>query len=147
MPRGNPNFGPGVGRPKGALNKGTQEAREFATRILDSEDYKRSLELRIRTGELPPQIETLLYYYRYGKPKERVEMEVVSPLDHTDLAALTLEQLQERNRMVALELQEEMEREQRELEAARMAAEIQKQQEAARAQNELLEQATQGKVM
>ena len=113
----NPNLKAGPGRPKGLPNRATQEAKEFAASILDSPEYRASLERRVRAGTLAPAVEQLLYYYRYGKPKERVEMEVVSPLTGEDLSGFTLEQLAERNRRVHEELQQE-------LEAEKMAAEV-----------------------
>lgn len=67
-------FGPKPGRPPGFSNKLTQEARDFAKGILDSEEYRASLMRRIKADSLAPAVECLLYYYRYGKPKETISV-------------------------------------------------------------------------
>lgn len=66
--------------------------REFCQGILRSPEYKMSLQIRIVTGELPPQIEALLYHYAEGKPVDRVEVRDVT----TDLEELTAAQLEAR---------------------------------------------------
>lgn len=63
-----------VGRPPGARNKVTSEAREFATRIVESPEYRDMLMLRAVAGELQPAVECMLWYYAYGKPAERVDV-------------------------------------------------------------------------
>lgn len=80
------------GRPKGSRNKSTLEAKEAAGEILESAEYRESLIVRAKAGTLPPQIETMLWHYRYGKPIERLE---VSDLTK-QLAELSDEQLAER---------------------------------------------------
>jgi hypothetical protein len=67
-------------------------AKSFALEILTSQEYRQSIHNRIILGDLPPQLECLLYHYAYGKPVERVEVTDV-PFDHDDL---TIEQLEER---------------------------------------------------
>jgi hypothetical protein len=47
--------------------------KEFATRVLQSKEYRASLYRRVVADELPAQIEALLYYYSAGKPTERFE--------------------------------------------------------------------------
>jgi hypothetical protein len=71
------------GRPKGVPNKVTREIREFAQSILeDPQVQARTLE-DARRGRLAPPIAALLYAYAYGKPKERVELEVLEALHLT----------------------------------------------------------------
>lgn len=101
----------GPGRPKGSVNKSTQEAKEFAASILGDPIYQASLLTRVKMGTLPPQIETLLYYYRYGKPRERLEITVESPVTGEDLTQLSLEQIAERNARLQAELLQEIEAE------------------------------------
>lgn len=48
--------------------------KERAKEILTSPEYFQSVIDRLRMGELPPQVETLLYHYAYGKPVERYEV-------------------------------------------------------------------------
>lgn len=82
----------GTGRPKGRLNNVTLEARDFARCILDSEEYRASLMRRIQADTLPPQIESLLYHYRYGKPKDTLEVNVTSGQGLDELGAEQLAQ-------------------------------------------------------
>lgn len=63
----------GKGRPKGALNKSTLEAKAFAERMMDA-DYVAGLKRRLRAGKAP-HMETLIAQYRWGKPKDTVALE------------------------------------------------------------------------
>lgn len=63
-------------------------AKEFADELLDDVEYKRDLKLRIRAGEAP-QLEILLYHYKFGKPTEQLEL--IDPQD--DLENMTNEEL------------------------------------------------------
>jgi hypothetical protein len=60
------------GRKKGTPNKATREIREVAVGLLEDPDYQRRLRTRLLGGKLPPQIESLLFHYAYGKPRETV---------------------------------------------------------------------------
>jgi hypothetical protein len=60
------------GRQSGTPNKATSEIREAARLLLDDPEYRRSLRTRLISGKAGP-IETLLFHYAYGKPKETVE--------------------------------------------------------------------------
>ncbi len=62
------------GRPKGTPNKATVEARTFCASIVDDPVYQAKLRLRAIAGKLSPVMESLLWYYAKGKPKERVEL-------------------------------------------------------------------------
>lgn len=71
-------FGQGrvpAGRPKGALNKGTREIKEFGRALLEDEQYQINLQQRLRDGTAGA-VEPLLYHYVYGKPKETIEHQV-----------------------------------------------------------------------
>jgi len=75
-PRGKP-FVKGdkrAGRPPGLLNKATLEVREATRAMVDEPGYLAKLKARLDSGTLPPAIEAMLWYYAYGKPKERVEV-------------------------------------------------------------------------
>ena len=59
------------GKPKGALNKRTREAQELAAALIEDDPaYLEGLKRRIKAGQAP-HMETLLWHYRFGKPKER----------------------------------------------------------------------------
>jgi hypothetical protein len=73
---GNPN-----GRPRGLPNRTTVEVRNFARDLLTSEAYRASARRRILRGEAP-HLETLLYYYAFGKPKERLDVRMEGLLAH-----------------------------------------------------------------
>jgi hypothetical protein len=91
--------GPRPGRKRGSLNTVSKEAREFAARILDSREYRESLVRRIKAGTLPSNIEALLYHYRFGKPKETIEVQM-SPAE-VDLSQLSNEELARRAELLA----------------------------------------------
>lgn len=66
-----------------------QSRKEFARAILNSTEYRDSLLWRIKMHELPPQVETLLYHYAYGKPTDIVEVrEQVNKLESLSEAQL-----------------------------------------------------------
>lgn len=75
---------PGPGRPKGVPNKITQEIREIARGLLSSEKYLNVLIRRLESGDLSPQMETLLWQYGYGKPKDTVEITITDQTKLTD---------------------------------------------------------------
>ncbi len=60
---------PGPGRPKGAENKRTKEARELARKFATDKIYQKRLLERLRAGEAG-SMEVTVWYYAYGKPKE-----------------------------------------------------------------------------
>ena len=60
---------PGPGRPKGAPNKRTKEARELARKFATDPIYQKQLLQRLRAGKAG-SMEPVLWYYAYGKPKE-----------------------------------------------------------------------------
>jgi len=62
---------PGPGRPKGAENKRTKEARELARKFATDKIYQTNLLKRLRAGEAG-SMEPVLWYYAFGKPKESV---------------------------------------------------------------------------
>lgn len=73
-------FQPGnPGKPKGAIAKATREVREIAQRLVEDEKYVASLTERLRRGTAP-HMETLLFHYAYGKPKDVVEVQQTVPL-------------------------------------------------------------------
>lgn len=53
-------------------------AQEFAIRILNSPEYRKSVEQRILLGELPPAVECWLLNTAYGKPPDRVDIKTTT---------------------------------------------------------------------
>jgi len=90
-----------LGRPFGAKTRAREQkmsmAAELAAKIVDSPEYFASLQHRAHTGTLPPGIEILLWYYRFGKPVNKVEVNH-SESRHADLPP---EELAERARELA----------------------------------------------
>lgn len=78
-----------MGRSKGALNRLTREAALMAREIVSDPEYFRALRARAIAGTLGP-MEPVLWYFGYGKPKERVEL---SRGDALDLSTLSDEEL------------------------------------------------------
>jgi hypothetical protein len=62
------------GRPKGIPNKATREIKEASRLIVEDEAYTVSLKTRLLEGKAP-HMETLLFHYAYGKPKDVTEHE------------------------------------------------------------------------
>jgi hypothetical protein len=61
-----------AGRRRGVKNKRTVEIEQVAKRLLEDPGYQECLRQRLYAGEAG-HIETLLYYYAYGRPVERYE--------------------------------------------------------------------------
>jgi hypothetical protein len=57
------------GRPRGAANKASKEIKAAAQKLVEDREYLDSLTRRLRAGEAS-HMETLLFHYAYGKPKE-----------------------------------------------------------------------------
>ena len=68
-----PYYGPG--RPKGSLNKRTIEAKAFARQLVSDPTYLQNLQVALEERNVEPSIETMLWHYAYGKPKESVEVQ------------------------------------------------------------------------
>ena len=92
-----------AGRGKGTLNKVTHEAREFARKFLDSEDYRKSLERRILLDELPGGVEVMLWHYAFGKPTDKVEVNFPS---HAELQDMSPEELAAEAQRISLAILE-----------------------------------------
>jgi hypothetical protein len=90
--------GHSVGRPKGTLNRVTIEIRDAARAIVDDPVYRAGLLTRLLNGEAP-HMETLMWHYAYGKPKETIE---VSAPD--TFAGLSQAELAEQAEAIAREL-------------------------------------------
>ena len=64
------SFTPGdsrAGRPKGALNKTSRDARELAQQLVTNPAYLASLKQRLVDGKLG-ELEKVLWQYAYGPP-------------------------------------------------------------------------------
>ena len=72
------------GRKAGVPNRKTGEIREFARSLLSDPDYQRSLRERITAGRAE-KIESLLYFYAYGRP----DAPALQP--HVPLTSFTLD--------------------------------------------------------
>ena len=65
----------GPGRPKGVPNKATTEVKEFCASIVEDPKYQQAVRERALLGLLSPALESLLWHYRWGKPKEDVQVQ------------------------------------------------------------------------
>lgn len=72
LPKGSPR--PiGAGRKPGTQNAITKEAKAIARAILEQPAVRRRYNQQAIDGTLPTAIETLLWHYAYGVPKQVVE--------------------------------------------------------------------------
>lgn len=71
--RKNLKRGGSTGRPKGCLNKVTRDVQLLAKQFVDDASYRTSLKGRLAKGQAP-HMETLLWHYAYGKPKESLDV-------------------------------------------------------------------------
>lgn len=69
----------GKGRPKGAKNKSTLEIAKIAGDLVRDATYQRNLLKRMRSGKVPPAVETMFWHYAYGKPRDVLKLEQDSP--------------------------------------------------------------------
>jgi hypothetical protein len=92
------------GRPKGSINRVTLAARTLARGIVESPEYRASLEARAKDGTLPPAVETMLWHYAFGRPKESVH--IMFNEDQQDLSGVSVEGLAERAEYTARILRE-----------------------------------------
>jgi len=86
-----PNHPKVGGRPKGGLNKSTLAGRQFAEQLVNDPVYRRNLRERLLAGKVPPGVESMLWYYAHGKPRETLELTAmvgtrdVSTMDTSEL--------------------------------------------------------------
>lgn len=62
------------GRPKGAENKVTREIRDVTEGLFDAA-YWAQMKQRLRTGRVAPAVEAKLLAYRYGEPRQHVDVQ------------------------------------------------------------------------
>lgn len=48
------------------------EARKVVVDLLEDQIYQANLRKRLQTGEIAPQLEILLWHYRFGKPADQL---------------------------------------------------------------------------
>ena len=77
--KGKSGFQPGesgnpAGRVKGVPNKATKEVKNLCRSWVEDAEYQKQFLTRFKAGKLPPQLETMVWAYAYGKPKESVEL-------------------------------------------------------------------------
>ena len=65
------------GRPRGAQNQVTLDAKAFAASVLEDAQVQARMLADARRGKLPPAVICLLMAYAWGKPKETLDVHVV----------------------------------------------------------------------
>src|SRR4051812_18966847 len=70
-PRGSPKIG---GRRKGTPNRRTVEARLLCSTLVQDIAYQRKFQRDFVRRRVHPSIESMVWAYHLGKPKEQVEM-------------------------------------------------------------------------
>jgi len=86
-PRGKPftkgKSGNPAGRAPGTPNKVTTEVKALAAELLDRPLYRAWLCTNLDDGTLPPELQKMLWHYRYGAPTKTVDLgeSTVSLLD------------------------------------------------------------------
>lgn len=67
-----------------------RRCRRFAQQLIRSQRYRDDLEMRLYQGKLHPAVETMLWHYAAGKPREKIE---VYDRRSKDLHSMTREEL------------------------------------------------------
>lgn len=62
------------GRLPGVQNQATRDIKAIAQGLIEDHAYQASLKARLLKGS-SPQLEVLLHYYAYGKPKTEISVE------------------------------------------------------------------------
>ena len=73
----------GKGRPRGSQNKATVDVRALAQGLVDDLEYRKRLKDRLLSGKMAPALETLLWHYAYGKPRDTLDITAPEGLDFT----------------------------------------------------------------
>jgi hypothetical protein len=95
-----------AGRPKGAINKSTQERRELCDMVFGSAGseerkvFAQKMRERFLEGKLSAVVEQTLLHWWLGKPKDTVEVHVAPP----DFSTMTNEELATRAQQLANEV-------------------------------------------
>jgi hypothetical protein len=77
------------------------EASRFARDLLQSDEYRASLQERIKNKSLSPAVEVMLWHYGFGKPPETVEI-----IDNRDTSQLTPSAMREMAEIAVNDLRE-----------------------------------------
>ena len=64
------------GRPKGAKNKATIEAKALAREMVLNPEYLANLRTRLVEGKLAPGVESLIWLFAFGRPKNVLDVTV-----------------------------------------------------------------------
>lgn len=70
------NLQHGRGRPPGVPNKVSREIKAAARALVEDPDYVASLTARLTAGKAP-HMETLLFHYAYGKPRDEIGVAMI----------------------------------------------------------------------
>lgn len=86
---------------KGVTVATRQDMQRRARLFLESPEYEKYLQDKIKNNDLAPAVEIMLYHYAYGKPTENINLNVtedfskLSTMDLKDRAARAFEALKE----------------------------------------------------
>lgn len=92
-----------VGRAKGTPNKKPAEAREFCEKLITDAEYRANLRERLLAGKLHPGIESMIWYFAIGKPREDITINGTVTVDVAglDTAELLIELAEHRRELDA----------------------------------------------
>lgn len=76
--KGNLKRGGSPGRSK--TTEQDKEVRKLSKKLLTSPKYLAELKERLESGRIQPGVESMLWYYAFGKPPETVETKQVTPV-------------------------------------------------------------------
>jgi hypothetical protein len=71
--RGNPGN-------KGGRPRNDDAVRRISRRLILNRAYQKDLRKRLEDGTLHPSIQALLWYYSFGKPREVIETQQITPV-------------------------------------------------------------------
>lgn len=81
MPKDTSGLRRGGGRPPGVPNKASSEAKAACAKLVDDPAYRFKLRSRLLSGKIAPAVETMLWHYAHGKPKETLTLDGTLSID------------------------------------------------------------------
>ena len=71
------------GKSDGSSTTVTRQVKELCCNLVEDPKYQASFKRRLLSGELSPALESLVWHYAFGKPKDEVDLATQGPIEIT----------------------------------------------------------------